>query len=108
MASADFSLRRAGKVLAQCPASPFQAQGETSQGKARDLRSTCPPHLRPLGPECLRVSGLFAPSPTSRSPPMRFVFLEPELCLQLPSRVSSRSYGCCSASVSLLTFLLVF
>jgi len=28
---------------------------------------------------------------------MRFVFLGPELCLQLPSRVSSRSYGCCSA-----------
>jgi hypothetical protein len=28
---------------------------------------------------------------------MRFVFLGPELCFQLPFRVSSRSYGCCSA-----------
>ncbi len=28
---------------------------------------------------------------------MRFVFLGPELCLRLPSRVSSRSYGCRSA-----------
>ena len=97
MAVADFSLRRAGKVLAQGPASPFQTQGEISQGKARDFRSTYPPHIRPLGPECLRASGTFAPSPTSRSPRMRFVSLGPELCLQLPSRVSSRSYGCCSA-----------
>jgi hypothetical protein len=97
MAVADFSLRRTGNVQAQCPASPFQAQGEISQGKARDLRSIYPPHLRPLGPECLRALGLFAPSPTSQTPPMRFVFLGPELCLQLPSRVSSRSYGCCSA-----------
>jgi hypothetical protein len=97
MASADFSLHRAGKVQAQCPASPFQAQSEISQGKARDLRSIHPPHLRPLGLECHRASGLFAPSPTSRTPRMRFVFLGPELCLQLPSRVSSRSCGCCSA-----------
>lgn len=97
MAVADFSLHRADKVQAQGPASPFQAQGEISQGKARDLRSIYPPHLRPLGPECLRASGIFAPSPTSQTPRMRFVFLGPELCLQLPSRVSSRSYGCCSA-----------
>jgi hypothetical protein len=97
MAVADFSLHRAGFVLAQCPMSPFQAQVEISQGKTRDLRSIYPPHLRPLSPECLRASGLFAPSPPSQTPPMRFVFLGPELCLQLPSRVSSRSYGCCSA-----------
>jgi hypothetical protein len=88
---------RARCVPAQCPASPFQASSGISQGKARDLRSIRPPHLRPLGPECLRASGSMAPSPTSRTPPMRFVFLGPELCLQLPSRVSSRSYGCCSA-----------
>ncbi len=56
-----------------------------------------PPHLRPLGPGGYRASGLFAPSPTSRPPLMRFVFLGPELCLRLPSRVSSRSYGCRSA-----------
>ncbi len=43
----------------------------------------------------LRVE--FAPSPTSRPPRMRFVFLGPELCLQLPPRGSSRSYDCCSA-----------
>jgi len=97
MASADFSLHRAGKVQAQCPASPFQALCEISQGKARDLRSIHPPHIRPLGPECHRASGLLAPLPTSQTPPMRFVFLGPELYLQLPSRVSSRSYGCCSA-----------
>ena len=43
----------------------------------------------------LRVE--FAPSPTSRPPRMRFVFLGPELCVQLPPRGSSRSYDCCSA-----------
>ena len=43
----------------------------------------------------LRVK--FAPSPTSRPPRMRFVFLGPELCVQLPPRSSSRSYDCCSA-----------
>ena len=64
------------------PASPVQAQGEISQGKARDFRSICPPHLRPLGPGGFRASGLVAPSPTSRSPLMRFVFLGPELCLR--------------------------
>jgi len=44
MASADFSLRRLAPSAV--PASPFQALGETSQGKARDLRSIYPPHLR--------------------------------------------------------------
>lgn len=77
-------------------ASPFQALCETSQGKARDFRSTCPPHLRPPRPDGHRASGLFAPLPTRRTPPMRFVFLGPELCLQLPPRSPSRSHACCS------------
>ena len=89
--------RSTGGLRSAVPASPVQAQGEISQGKARDFRSICPPHLRPLGPGGFRASGLVAPSPTSRSPLMRFVFLGPELCLRLPSRVSSRSYGCRSA-----------
>jgi hypothetical protein len=46
-------------------ASPFQAQGEISQGKARDLRSIHPPHLRPSGLECLRASGLLPPRPSA-------------------------------------------
>ena len=77
--------------------SPFQARGETSQGKARDLRSIYPPHIRPLGPDGYRASGDRAPSPTSRTPLMRFVFLGPELCLQLPPRGPSRDHACCSA-----------
>ncbi len=89
--------RSTGGLRSAVPASPVQAQGEISQGKARDFRSIYPPHLRPLGPGGFRASGLVAPSPTSRSPLMRFVFLGPELCLRLPSRVSSRSYGCRSA-----------
>ena len=78
-------------------ASPFQAQGETSQGKARDLHSIYPPHLRPLSPGGYRASGTNAPSPTERPPFMRFVFLGPEFCLQLPPRSPSQDHACRSA-----------
>jgi len=35
-------------------------------------------------------SGLVAPSPTDGVPLMRFLFVRPELCLQLPPHIASR------------------
>lgn len=40
------------------------ADGQVSQGKARDFRPIHPPHIRPLGSGWYRASGLHAPSPT--------------------------------------------
>ena len=51
---------------------------------------------------CLRALGIRAPSPTKQTPRMPFVFLGPELCLQLPSRGSSRSsLQACTVAVQL-------
>lgn len=47
--------------------------------------------------ESLRTSSLIALSSAGRSPPMRFVFLGPELCLPLPSHAASQRRGCGSA-----------
>ena len=41
--------------------------------------------------------GYFGPLALQRPPRMRFVFLRPELCLQLPPHPPSRRRGCCSA-----------
>ena len=49
MASADFCRR---------------SRRQTSQGKTRDFRPICPPHLLPSGPGDYRASDLFASSPT--------------------------------------------
>lgn len=40
------------------------ADGQVSQGKARDFHPKHPPHIRPLGSGWRRASGLCAPSPT--------------------------------------------
>jgi len=63
---------------------------QISQGKARDFHSTYPPHIRHSTLDDFRASGLCAPSPSAMTPRMRFVFLGPELCLQLPSDPTSR------------------
>jgi len=44
-----------------------------------------------------RASGAIVPSPTVRPPRMRFVYLGPGVCLQLPPDASSRLRPCCSA-----------
>ena len=74
-----------------------EAGPQLSQGKARDFRSIHLLHIRPTGPDDHWVSGFLVPSPTDRTPHMQFVFLRPELCLQLPSHPASRRRSCCSA-----------
>ena len=69
--------------------SPPFADRQISRGKTRDFRSIHLSHLRPL---VRMTSGFQLPSafahPTAAS--MRFVFLRPELCLQLPLHTPSR------------------
>ena len=67
----------------------FQTDKEISRGKARDFRSIYPPHIQPL------VWVTFGFWTTTRPRPpvgclMRFVYLGPELCIQLPPHLPSR------------------
>ncbi len=82
MASADFSLRPAW-------ASPFQASGEISQGKTRDLPPIYPPHILPHLPGWLSGFGSCGLLAQVRLPPMQFLFVGPGVCLQLPSDAGS-------------------
>ena len=84
MAGADFCR----SVVTPRGATSSVAERQTSRGKARDLRSTSP-HLRAAVPGDIgfRELGLFA---HDGPPRMRFLFVKPELCLQLPPDPVSR------------------
>lgn len=79
-------------------AHPLSGAGrQVSQGKTRDLRAIYLAHLRPHPPGDIGLLGSLA---RMRPPHMRFLFVRPALCLQLPSGPASRRRPCCSASDS--------
>lgn len=97
-ASADFC--RPVPTLLSGGSTPLPvARRQTSQGKTRDLRAIHLSHLQPHHPGDigLRVSW---PLALMQLPHMRFLFVRPALCLQLPSDPASRRRPCCSASGS--------
>ena len=77
MASADFCHRR----------SP--AAWQTSPGNALLLSRLCPPHLLPCFPYRYWTLSLIAPL-SNMAASMRFLFVEPAFCVQLPSDSTSR------------------
>ena len=78
-----------------CP----KAKRGTSQGKSRDLRAICLSHLRPRLPSDIGLWVVWPPRPDAVAS-MRFLFVRPALCLQLPSDPVLRRRPCCSASGS--------
>ena len=81
----------------------IKADSQLSQGKARDLRSIYLPHIRRTSPDSHWIRVYMPSRPPVRRLSMRFVFLRPELCLQLPSHPASRRRSCCSARSSRLS-----
>ena len=85
--SAASTIRHAGGRTADLP------------GKTRDLRSIHPPHIRQHPPDDIGLQVFMPPRPGAGAS-MRFLFVGPELCLQLPSNPVSRRRSCCSANGS--------
>jgi hypothetical protein len=73
---------------------------QASQGKTRDLRAIYLSHLRPHPSRVISGFGSMRPLARMRTPHMRWLFVRPALCLQLPSDPASRRRPCCSASGS--------
>jgi len=98
-ASADFCR----PIPAPCSAGSTPAKAgagrQTSQGKTRDLRSIHLSHLRRHPPDDIGLQVSWPPRPGVVAS-MRFLFVRPELCVQLPSDPASRRRPCCSASGS--------
>ena len=86
--------------LAAPVAHPLPGAGrQTSQGKTRDLRSIHLSHVRRHPPDDFGLQVFMPPRPGAVAS-MRFLFVRPELCVQLPSDPASRQRPCCSASGS--------
>ncbi len=77
-----------------------EAGRQTSQGKTRDLRAIYLSHLRPHPPGDIGLRVRRPPRAGMRTPHMRFLFVRPALCLQLPSDLASRRRPGRSASGS--------
>lgn len=76
---------------------------ETRGRPPRVRRVTFVPYTWRIYGRTLRVIsgfGSFGPLARTQTPPMRFLFVRPTLCLQLPSDPASRRRPCCSPSGS--------
>lgn len=98
-ASADFCRPFPAPCSAGSTPAKAGAGRQTSQGKTRDLRSIHLSHLRRHPPDDFGLQVFWPPRPGVVAS-MRFLFVRPELCVQLPSDPASRRRPCCSASGS--------
>src|SRR4051812_49297612 len=98
-ASADFCRPFPAPCSVDSTPAEAGAERQTSQGKTRDFRSIHLSHLRRHPPDDIGLQVSLPPRPGAVAS-MRFLFVRPELCVQLPSDPASRRRPCCSASGS--------
>jgi hypothetical protein len=80
------------------PVAPWQTTRPPRVRRATFVPYTCRIYARTL--RVISGFGSFGPLARMQTPHMRFLFVRPALCLQLPSDPASRRRPCCSASGS--------